>query len=101
MTLPALTEPELIVDSQHGVYVPQVWAQRYGSQAIESANVDEEDVNEILKDPYENEFYWEAWERILNDYCHVVDGIKHYIDQIEGDLFEYPETYEFPENETF
>jgi hypothetical protein len=97
----SLTEPELIVDSHHGVYVPQVWAQRYGSQAIESANVDEEDVNEILGDPYENEFYWEAWEQILNDYCHEVDGIKHYIDQIEGALFEYPETYEFPEDETF
>jgi hypothetical protein len=32
----------------------------------------------------------------MNDYCHEVNGIKHYIGQ-DGDLFEYPETYEWPE----
>lgn len=92
-----LTEPTLIVDSHHGIYVPQVWAQRYGTQAIESANVDEEDVEELLENPYEVEWYWETWDRVMNDYSHEVDGIKHYITQIDGDLFEYPETYEWPE----
>lgn len=89
--MPALTEPVCIVDGHHGIYVPQVWCERYGEQAIKSAGVAAVDVEDLLMGP-ECEVYWEAWDSILNDYCHVVDGVKHFLSQ-DGDLFEVPETY--------
>jgi hypothetical protein len=96
----SLTEPACIIDGAHGIYVPQVWAERYGVQAVISANVDEEDVRILLSGPDEEfpdeEYYWETWERVLNDYSHEVNGVKHFLRQ-DGDLFEYPETYEFEE----
>lgn len=88
----ALTEPVCIVDGLCGIYVPQVWAVRYGAQAAQTAGVDPFAVARLLFGPDCND-YWEAWDSILNDYCHTVDGVKHYLFQ-DGDLFETPETYE-------
>lgn len=90
-----LTEPVCIVDSHFGIYVPQVWAERYGSAAVASAGVNPEDVRVLLAGP-DGEDYWDSWGEVLNDYCHEVAGIKHYITQ-DGDLFEYPETYQWEE----
>lgn len=95
LSMPALTEPVCIVDGAHGVYVPQVWAQRYGEQVVESANVSAEDYAIILSGPDHTD-YWEAWEAVLNDYNHKVDGVSHYLTQ-DSDLFEYPEGYEWEE----
>lgn len=88
----ALTEPVCIVDGHFGIYVPQVWAERYGVQAAQSAGCDPFDVSRLLFGP-DCEGYWECWESILNDYCHTVGGVKHFLTQ-DGDLFEVPETYE-------
>lgn len=92
---PQLDGPVCIIDGSCGIYVPQIWAERYGTAATESANVTAEDVSILLAGP-DQEFYWEAWEQVLNNYCHVVDNVKHFLWQ-DGDLFEYPETYEFEE----
>jgi hypothetical protein len=89
----ALTESVCIVDGHHGIYVPQVWAERYGTQAAESAGVRADDVSTLILGPDVDD-YWESWERVLNYYCHEVDGVKHYLIQDE-DLFEYPETCAF------
>lgn len=86
----ALTEPVCIVDGHFGIYVPQVWAERYGVQAAETAGVRAGHVMTLFLGPDVDD-YWESWECVLNDYCHEVDGIKHYLIQ-DGDLFEYPET---------
>jgi hypothetical protein len=88
-----LTEPVCIVDGHFGVYVPQVWAQRYGEAALLSAGVDHEDLETLEKGP-DSEPYWEAWWSVLDNYCHEVQGVKHYLHQ-DGDLFEYPETCDF------
>lgn len=88
----ALTEPVCIIDGHHGVYVPQVWAERYGAQAAKTAGVDPFDVSRLLFGP-ECNGYWEAWESILDSYCHEVDGVKHHLSQ-DGDLFEIPDTWE-------
>lgn len=89
--MPVLTEPVCIVDGHHGIYVPQVWAERFGLQAAQTAGVDPFDVSRLLNGP-ESDDYWESWDSILNDYCHTVDGVKHHLTQ-DGDLFEIPETY--------
>lgn len=90
-----LTEPACIVDGGFGIYVPQVWAERYGELAVISAHVDKEDVDILLSGP-DHKDYDEAWENVLNNYSHEVQGIKHYLYQ-DGDLFEYPETYSYDE----
>ena len=92
-----LTEPVCIVDGHHGIYVPQVWAERYGAAAVESAGVNATDVSDLSMGP-ECAAYWEAWESILNDYCHEVAGVKHYLTQ-DGDLFEFPETYSWEDDQ--
>lgn len=93
--MPVLTEPVCIVDGHHGIYVPQVWAERYGSQAVESACITADQLHDLSMGP-ECACYWDAWEQVVNNYCHTVDGIDHYLWQ-DGDLFEYPETYEWME----
>ena len=90
-----LTEPVCIVDGAHGIYVPQVWAKRYGEAAAASAGISPEDVADLLRGP-EADTYWESWDQVLDNYCHTVDGVKHYLYQ-DGDLFECPETYEWSE----
>ena len=89
----ALAEPACIIDGRHGIYLPQIWAELYGSSAVEAAGVKAGDVTTLLLGPTDDSYcdYWESWERVLNDYNHEVDGIHHYLIQ-EGDLFEYPET---------
>lgn len=89
-----LTGPVCIVDGHHGIYVPQVWAERYGDY-LETCRVSQEDVVILLQGP-DHADYWEAWQDVLNDYCHEVNNVKHYLSQ-DGDLFEYPETYEWEE----
>lgn len=89
-----LTRPVCIVDGHHGIYVPQVWAERYGDY-LETCRVSQEDVVILLQGPDHSD-YWEAWQDVLNDYCHEVNNVKHYLSQ-DGDLFEYPETYEWEE----
>lgn len=92
-----LTAPVCIVDGHHGIYVPQVWAERYGAAAVESAGVNATDVSDLSMGP-ECECYWDAWDSILSDYCHEVAGVKHYLSQ-DGDLFEFPETYSWEDDQ--
>lgn len=90
-TVSVLTEPICIVDGAHGIYVPQIWGERYGTAAVAAANVSADDVADILTGP-DSDTYWDSWDSVLNDYCHTVDGVRHYLTQ-DGDLFEFPETY--------
>lgn len=90
-----LAEPACIVDDHFGIYVPQRWAELYGAAATDSANVRADDVSILLTGP-SHELYWEAWDQVLNGYCHELDGVKHYLWQ-DGALFECPETYDWPQ----
>ena len=56
----------LLVDSHHGVYVPQIFAQMVQADQIEA------DDKSILLEGPENEDYWETWEDVLN-YCELTD----------------------------
>lgn len=95
----ALTEPVCIVDGHHGIYVPQIWAQRYGAQAVESAHVSAANIPILLAGPDKGEPYWWAWECVLTNYCHEVDGVSHRLEQGEcGDLFECPNDANYDES---
>ena len=91
-----------IVDGHHGRYLPQVWADRYGEQAILLANVDAESVEDLTHGPdywqWIDAEYDEAWTSILDSYCHSVwtkDGFDRYYLMLgeSGDLYEVNETW--------
>lgn len=55
---------DLLCDSHHGVYIPQIMAPRL--LANNWQGIDADDAAQLEQGP-ENEFYWETWERILNN----------------------------------
>jgi hypothetical protein len=59
-----------LINSAHGVYIPQVFAETIDWNALDNWN---EDQKSILLDGPDNESYWDAWQEIL-DNCETVDG---------------------------
>lgn len=78
-TLPAVV---LLVDSCHGVYVPQRFAMNYDMAQWDVKN----DVKEVLNAGPDHGEYWEAWEDVLNNASYTKDGNKWALYQ-DGDLF--------------
>lgn len=84
-----ITRPILVVDSHHGVYIPQIWLKQSSGQI--KAQLSRDQRND-LRNP-ENEFYWETWEQVLNKEFRV-NRQKGYFEQTEnGDLFFIPNCY--------
>lgn len=77
------TVHEVLIDSHHGIYVPQIFAERYDANEYHLYGIDPEDIDILLEGP-DHEDYWEAWNNVLND-AFSEDGRK-YLHQ-EGDLF--------------
>jgi hypothetical protein len=62
-------EMELLVDSHHGQYIPQIFANSFGLPE-NFLNWDEikEDIDFLKQeDSNEHEDYWEVWDEILNN----------------------------------
>lgn len=74
----------LFCDSASGRYIPQRFAAEIMQQYLQG--VSQDDLNE-LADP-DNEYYWETWDRVLNN-ATVVDGNNFYIlhQSEHGDLW--------------
>ena len=80
----------LLIDSHHGIYIPQIFAEMYES----SPNVNWDDISKddikILKDP-DHEWYWEVWDSVLNNVTITDDnGVVHTLHNNE-DLWAIPE----------
>lgn len=58
-----VTESICIIDGANGIYVPQAFCSRYEK----TGTIDQEDWDACLSGP-DHEFYWEAWENILNSW---------------------------------
>lgn len=60
---------ELLVDSHHGTYIPQIFAQIYGMQEnFQNWEVVENDINFLKQEnSHESEEYNEVWDRVLNN----------------------------------
>jgi hypothetical protein len=86
-----LTNAVLLIDSHHGQYIPQLFADKFG-QFIEN-----EAYNADLLSP-DGEFYWESWEYVLDNTTIQIEG-KPYTLYQDGDLFALPvevtPTYEY------
>ena len=74
---------EVVVDGGYGVYAPQVFIEKYQSRLH---GVDVDDIISLLNGP-EDEWYWEAWENVLdNGVLEDDDGNKWRIYQ-DQDIF--------------
>lgn len=67
-----------IVNSHFGVYIPQVFMERYGYLVNDRLT---EDMKQDLTDP-NNEYYWEAWETV-EGLTVTYDGKKYFIIDLE------------------
>ena len=87
--------PNIILSDSHGVYIPQIFCEDVDEEWAESRGVDYKDVETCQAGP-DHEWYWEAWESILNS-CNYTDdkGTTWRLIQ-DGDLFEVPDGYEWP-----
>lgn len=75
---------ELLVDSRHGQYIPQVMANAYGHGL---KDVGKETID-ILKAGPDHEHYIEAWLEVLDNAYFTQDGDTYHLHQTEnGDLF--------------
>ena len=72
---------ELLVDSHHGQYVPQVFAETVRRELF-GESISAEDW-QILSAGPEHEHYWETWESVLNS-AETSDGVSLWQD---GDLW--------------
>jgi len=92
-------EPELLINDAHGIYIAQLFCQTYSNYIT---NMDEvkEDFEICLKGTDE-EFYWDAWDNLLNNVQFTNDRKENYtIGNLgeSGDLWAIPEGYEFDED---
>jgi hypothetical protein len=90
--------PELLVDSHHGIYTAQLFCKWYAPYITNMEEV-KEDFDICILGP-DNEFYWESWENLINNIEFTNDkGEKFTIGNLgeECDLWAIPEGYDFEE----
>ena len=88
----------LLLDSHHGVYIPQLAVKYYSQEPNwDWSNVSEEDIQSLLNG-VEDENYWEAWEQVLDNVTFDVDDVRYIIVQNE-DLWAVPSEVEFTEDD--
>jgi hypothetical protein len=88
--------PNLVLLDTHGVYIPQMYCADLDKHLAECMGVDYQDVQTCQAGP-DTEWYWEAWQNILDNAAVVNDGVTWRLHQ-DGDLWEVPDGYEWPED---
>ena len=74
-------EPILLIDGNQGVYIPQIFAQRY-------SHLFATDYADLLEGP-DNEFYWKSWGYIVRNAEITIDGVLCRLVE-DGDLWLMP-----------
>ncbi len=90
-----MLEPNLVLSDAHGIYIPQLFCSDIDEEWAQKAGIDWEDVTICQSGP-DHEWYWEAWQAILDDAAITNNGVTWRLHQ-DGDLWEYPEGYEWPD----
>lgn len=92
----ATFNPELLIDSNRGIYIPQVFAQNFEFYILNKEEL-REDLNILISGP-ENEEYDESWSNVL-DNCKLTNdkGEEMYLYQSDGDLWAVKEGEEVPD----
>jgi hypothetical protein len=77
----------LLVDGNQGIYIPQTFAQRF--RLDDWKGITEEDFNICLMGGPEHEFYWDAWDTILDNASYTDKDGKTWTLYQDGDLFAF------------
>ena len=89
-------QPCLVLDGAHGIYIPQLWCSDITEEECPTLHIQWSDVQCCQSGPDE-EWYWEAWQSIL-DTCHMTDGAgTTWRLHQDGDLWEVPDGFEWEE----
>jgi hypothetical protein len=81
--------PNLLLDSNRGVYIPQVFATDFDIKLPAKIKAD-------LKAGPRSENYWESWNWVLDNVTFVEEGTKYSLYQ-DGDLWAIPEGFDIGE----
>ena len=87
---------ELYASDSRGIYIPQYFAKSIQRECL--GGVSGEDMRILLDGP-EAEYYWDAWDMVLNNAVLTDKGGKRRSLWQEGDLWVVPEGWE-PEGES-
>ncbi len=91
------TDSQLILSDSHGIYIPKLWADELeDEEEAESYSVSWEDVLICQAGP-DHEFYWEAWDAILQNALWNENGEDWRLLQ-NGDLWAVRSDVEIPED---
>lgn len=83
MTIKSLPAVSLLIDSCHGIYVPQRFINNFDLSLWQGIS---EENKAILSEGPDNEYYWEAWDEVLDRATFSQDGNVWRLDQ-DGDLW--------------
>lgn len=81
------TNSSLLIDGNRGIYIPKFFAENY-TQYLTNKDEVQDDLSD-LSDP-ENEFYWDAWDNILNNAKLKDDEGRECALYQDGDLWAIP-----------
>jgi hypothetical protein len=83
--------PFFLIDSHHGVYVPQLFVQAFKGNPLFNWSDMNADL-ETIEDGPDNEFYWEEWDNLMSNLHADIEGVRFCLYQ-EEDLFLVPIDY--------
>lgn len=90
--------PELLIDSNRGIYIAQSFCEIYAPYITNMDRV-KDDFNICLQGP-DHEEYWEAWADLMDNVIITNDNKEVFtVGNLgeDGDLWAIPENYEFKE----
>lgn len=91
-----MQEPNLILSDANGIYIPQMFCNDIDADWCKLAHIDYKDVQVCQIGP-DHEWYWEAWQSILDNMEYTDQhGVTWGLHQ-DGDLWEVPADYEWPD----
>lgn len=76
---------ELLCDSHHGQYIPQIMARRIYDAGW--SGIDLDDVVELEVGPDESDWYWDTWNDVLNSAQFTDENGTVWYLYHDGDLF--------------
>ena len=76
---------ELLLESRLGVYIPHSFVKNY--DLSKWSNIDQQDIDILLKGPWDNDLYWEAWTNVLDNATYTNQDQHTWHLHQDGDLF--------------
>lgn len=89
----------IILSDRHGQYIPQLFCEDIEQKDCEKYSIKWEDVQCCQKGPgQDNEWYWEAWQAIIDNFLATDDNGRQWRIVQNGDLWEVPANLELPQD---